>query len=106
MYALGRLEEALVCYDRALALNPRLEQAWVNKGAALGELGQMEESIDCCDYALALNPRLPEAWINKGAVLGRLGQFRKALLCFEEAQRLGAPQAAQMIALCQQRLDR
>jgi len=58
---LGRHEEALICYDRALALNTDLTQAWFNKGVRLFN-----------DYE----------------------RYDEALACFEEAQKLGNPQAA------------
>jgi tetratricopeptide (TPR) repeat protein len=53
---LRRVEEALDCFDRALALNPRLAELWHNKGNALYKLGRVEEALDCFDRALALNP--------------------------------------------------
>jgi Flp pilus assembly protein TadD len=83
--ALGRTEEALDCYDRALALNPRDEQAWYNKGVALGALGRTEEALDCYDRALALNPRYEQAWSNKGVALGALGRTEEALDCYDRA---------------------
>jgi tetratricopeptide (TPR) repeat protein len=102
---LGRSEEALACYDRALAINPQDAEAWSNKGNALGALGRSEEALACYDRALAINPQLAQAWSNKGVVLANDFQlYREALACFEEAQRLGLPQAAQAIALCRQML--
>lgn len=100
---LGHSEEALVCYDRALALDPHDVLAWNNKGTTLNSLGRSEESLACYEHALALDPCYAGAWFNKGATLFYSFQrYREALACFEEAQRLGVPQATQMIELCRQ----
>ena len=70
--SLGRYEEALAAYDRALALElkPGLAAAWRNKGVALDNLGRYEEAIGWPDNrALGLDPGLVDAWYNKGNVL-------------------------------------
>ena len=75
---------------------------WSNKGVSLSNLGRSEEALTCYDHALTLNPRHADAWYNKGAVLaGSFQRYHEALACFEEAQKLGDPQAAQAIAQCQ-----
>jgi len=104
--ALGRPEEALACFDRALALDPRYALAWNNKGAVLEVLGRPEEALICFDCALALNPRHTLAWSNKGVVLfNKFRRYREALACFEEAEKLGYLQAAQAIAQCRRILQ-
>ncbi len=54
--ALGRRDEALAAYDRALALDPTLAQAWYNKGVSLDALGRRDEALAAYDRALALDP--------------------------------------------------
>jgi tetratricopeptide (TPR) repeat protein len=49
-------QEAIKCYDEALRLNPRLEQAWSNKGVALYYLKQYTEALKCAEQALKINP--------------------------------------------------
>ena len=60
--ALGHLEEAIACYDQALAVSPRYAVAWNNKGRCLADLGRSEEAMICCDRALFLDPRSIHAW--------------------------------------------
>ena len=103
---LGRHQEALACYDRAIEINPRLVEPWSNKGASLRNLGRYEEALASYDRAIEINPRYGEAWCNKGVELGNLGRYPEALACFERAHRLGNPRAAQGIALCRQKLGR
>jgi serine/threonine protein kinase len=42
---LGRTEDAVPCYDRALELNPNYAEAWFNKGVALRSLAQFREAL-------------------------------------------------------------
>lgn len=81
-------EEALAAFEDALRLNPQLEDAWVNKAAALGTLGRNEEALAACEAALRINPQDEEASSNKGNVLDRLGRQEEALAAYEVALRI------------------
>jgi tetratricopeptide (TPR) repeat protein len=85
LYALGRLVEAIGCYDQALAIDPRLTAAWNNKGLPLADLGRREEAISCYDQALAIDPRWVGAWLNKGNALAALGRREEAIGCYDQA---------------------
>ena len=82
---LGRHEEALTCYERALEINPRDGIAWSNKGVALADLGRYAEALTCFERALEINPRKSLAWSNKGLALKKLGRPAEALTCYERA---------------------
>ena len=82
--ALGRHEEAIRCYDTALAIDPNVTQIWNNKGSALSALGRSEEAIDCYDKALAIEPRFVMALCNKGQALHILGQHEEAIRFFDK----------------------
>ena len=101
----GQHEEALGCCERTLTLNPHNAQAWVNKGLTLAELQRLDEALTCFEHALTVDPNLEQAWFNKGVTLVNAFQrYAEALPCFEAAERLGNPQAAEGVALCQQEL--
>tara|TARA_B100000586_G_C19801355_1_gene298256 strand:- start:38 stop:490 length:453 start_codon:yes stop_codon:yes gene_type:complete len=51
LYELGRPEEAIECFDKAIELDPKKASAWYNKGTALTNLGRPEEAIECFDKA-------------------------------------------------------
>jgi tetratricopeptide (TPR) repeat protein len=51
LYDLGKFQEAIVMFDRSLALFPRLAKAHYFKGIALYDLGLMEEAIAAYDKA-------------------------------------------------------
>ncbi len=85
---LGFAEEALVAYDRALALDPHSAWAWARKGRTLRLLGRYDEALAAYDRALALNPHFAWAWTGKGQVLERLGQTERALAAHQTATEL------------------
>jgi tetratricopeptide (TPR) repeat protein len=81
----GRLEEALDCYDRALATNPGNEMILTNKAIALISLGRYEESLVCSCRASSINPYSADIWINRGVALDKLGRHREAIDALEQA---------------------
>ena len=84
LHALGRDEEAICCYDKALAINPRYAVAWSNKGASLHDLGRTEEAIVCYDKALEIDPRHTNAWNGKGGCLKSLNRPEEAISCYDK----------------------
>jgi tetratricopeptide (TPR) repeat protein len=57
---MGRYEEALRCYEKALTIDPRYRGSWVNKGYVLTKLGRYKEAASCADRALRLERRRSE----------------------------------------------
>jgi tetratricopeptide (TPR) repeat protein len=84
LLALGRPNEALAAWDRALALRPTPD-LHANRGVALRQLGRLGEALAAQDRALALNPADAEAWSNRGNVLKDLGRLDEALASFDRA---------------------
>lgn len=82
---LGRHEEAVACYAKALEIDPRDVNTWSNKGIALAAVGRHDEAIACLDQGIRLNPESAPAWSNKGNVLDSLGRYEEALACFAKA---------------------
>lgn len=82
---LGKNQEALACYERAIEIDPRYTIAWHNKGATLQKLGKNHEAIACYDKALEINPYYAIAWSNKGRILGELGKYEDAIACCKRA---------------------
>lgn len=85
LYAAGRHEEAISCFDKALQLHPRLASAWAARGLACNALRQYQEAIRCYDEALRLDPRDPAVWHDKGNTLCAIGRLEGALNCYNEA---------------------
>src|SRR3990167_6712365 len=78
-------EDALKASEEAINLNPKLAEAWANKGTALVSLGRYEEALKAAEEAINLNPKLAYAWANKGIALVSLGRHEDALKAVEEA---------------------
>src|SRR2546422_766311 len=97
---LGRHEDAIQAYTRALQRNPTYEiaaynaataqdahdgDAWTGLGDALYALERYEEAVEAYDRAIAADPNNEEAWNNKGFTFFMLGIHEEALACYEKA---------------------
>ncbi|MBK4736121.1 tetratricopeptide repeat protein [Noviherbaspirillum pedocola] len=83
--ALGQMEDALCCYDRAIILTPGLYEAHANRGVVQSELGRPQDALASFDRALALRPQSANDLANRATVLRELGQMEEALASSEEA---------------------
>jgi serine/threonine protein kinase len=88
LHDLGKYEEGITCFDKALEINPEDAKAWINKGVSLHDLGKYEEAITCYDKALEINPEEAKAWTNKGASLYSLGKYEEAITCYDKALKI------------------
>ena len=52
----GRLNEAMECYNKALRIDDRLPDAWLNKGIILSARGEKEEALNCLDKSTMFDP--------------------------------------------------
>jgi len=71
---LGRHEQALESYNRAIALNPEDALIWNNRGVALLGLGRSSEALEAFEQALKLNPNHELAQRNRAIALQELGR--------------------------------
>jgi tetratricopeptide (TPR) repeat protein len=83
--SLGRLEDALTCYDRMITLNPDDGQAWMIRSSVLSKLGRHQDALISCDKAIELNPQEARVWSNRGGILLNTGRPEEALTCFKKA---------------------
>jgi tetratricopeptide (TPR) repeat protein len=82
---LGKHEAAIECFDKAIEIDSKFEEAWFNKGYALGELGKLETAIECYDKAIEIKHNNEHAWHNKGVNLEKLGKHEAAIECYDKA---------------------
>ncbi|MDJ0532574.1 MAG: tetratricopeptide repeat protein [Xenococcaceae cyanobacterium MO_207.B15] len=52
--SVGKLESAIACYDKAIAIKPNYYEAWCEKGEVLEQLGKIEEADACFNKALGV----------------------------------------------------
>jgi len=93
LYDLGKHEEAINAYNKAIELNPKLASAWYNKGVALTNQGKDDEAIVAYDKAIEIDPKHASAWYNKGNALYNIGKYEEAIIAYDKAIEIG-PQLA------------
>lgn len=81
----GKLDRAIVCYNRALELSPDDPVIWKRKGFVLLKIGRYSEAAACYDRVLELDPDDATAWQRKGYALARLGAHADAVACCDRA---------------------
>jgi tetratricopeptide (TPR) repeat protein len=82
---LGRLDEAIASYDKAIALKPDHAAAHANRGNVLHMLLQAEDALNSYDRAIQVKPDFAEAYCNRGIVLKDLTRFEEALESYDKA---------------------
>jgi tetratricopeptide (TPR) repeat protein len=83
--ALGRWAEAVTCYDKALALEPKVAPLHNNRGNALRNLGRAQEALAAFDQSIALDPLYPAPWENKALLYANAQRNEEALACVDRA---------------------
>ncbi len=84
-YSAKLYDEALDSYTKAVDSQPKLYEAWNNKGLLLEELGFSEKSIICYENALEINPDFYQGWSNLGISLNSLRRHEDAIYSCEKA---------------------
>jgi len=85
LYSSGRFAEAVVAFDKALALcdevTPKLLVATLhaNKAAALSGLNRLNEATEECVKAIAADATYSRAWKRLGGLIARIGKLDAAL---------------------------
>jgi tetratricopeptide (TPR) repeat protein len=96
---LGRLQEAVAEYERALDRDPEDVEARSNLATVLVRLGKLDGAARQLARALEIDPDNASAHTNLGVVLAQQGQFERAAREFKEAVRLDPGQAQARAAL-------
>ncbi len=79
LQGLGRLQEAVESYGKAIRLKPDYAEAYFNRGNALKELGQLVLAVESYEKAIQFKPDYAMAYSNRGNVLQELGQLANAM---------------------------
>ena len=98
LYSLGRYDEALESYNKAVQLQSNDAMAWSNRGLVLVNLGRYEEALESFDKAIQLKPNFALAWNNRGLALVNLGKHEEALESLKKAVELANAQNLTNIA--------
>ncbi|MGI0489686.1 tetratricopeptide repeat protein [Pantanalinema rosaneae CENA516] len=72
-------EDALTCFNYAIALDPDQADSWYGRGQALTHLGCYREAFSCFHTALEFEPQHCQAWAWQARMLFYLNQYPAAL---------------------------
>jgi protein O-GlcNAc transferase len=84
----GRVQEALLLYDEAVALAPTLARAHLNRGNALMALGEFNTASDAYQAALVHDPAHAGAHYNLGNAYARRKRWEDACASYQRALQL------------------
>ena len=82
---LGRMDEAIAAYNKALILKPDYAETYNNIGVILREQGKLDEAIAAYDRALSIKPYFGEAHSNMGVTLQEQGKLDEAIAAYKKA---------------------
>ena len=85
LWKLGRLDEAIVQYERAASLEPTLAISHINLGGVLQEGGRLDEAIAHCKLAIKIDPNCAPAHNNLGAAMLKRDMLPQAIWHFQQA---------------------
>jgi protein O-GlcNAc transferase len=88
LHGQGLNDDAVVSFDRAIALASDLAPAHANRADVLSKIGRNGEALDSYDRALALAPDSVADWMNRGVALIALDRHDEAVASFDRGYAL------------------
>ena len=79
LVALQRYDEAFATFGKALAINPAMVEAHLNRGSILMSRKRFNEAISCFEAAIRINGNYAEAHCNRAQALEECRRFGEAL---------------------------
>jgi len=81
-------EEALRCFDRALALQPEAPEAWLFRGMVYLHLGRFQEALDAVAHDVRTGTTVGLREDIRGDALHSLGRFKEARMAYRRAAKV------------------
>ncbi len=85
LYNLGKYNESIEDFDRAIEIDTQNAVAWSNKGAALASMGKYDDALEAFNKTIEIDPQHAGAWFNKGAALESLRRYNDSLEALDKA---------------------
>ena len=82
---IGKFDDAVENYKKAIALKPDFAEAYNNLGATLYDLDKLEEALKYINQAILLKPKYPEAYFGLANTLKDLRRLEEAFINYEKA---------------------
>ena len=77
--------KALICFQQAIQLSPKVANHYANAGVILQALGNRPQALANLELACKLEPKNSGYFSNLGAFYQKFGELQKAISCFQEA---------------------
>ena len=77
------LQEAIVCFQKAIMIDPTYADAHCNLGSAFLRQDQVKDAILAYKEAIDIDPQFAQAYLNLGIVLSNTGNIDEAIACLE-----------------------
>ncbi|MFO0801315.1 MAG: serine/threonine-protein kinase [Gemmataceae bacterium] len=84
-WELGQLPDAVRCYRKAIRLDARDYNTWMQLSGVYLRAADPEAALDAADRALSLNPEYSHGHSNRGLALDCMGRYREAVEAFDRA---------------------
>ena len=81
----GKVDEAIVEFERAIEIRTDYAAAYTSLGAAYGQKGMIDQSISASKKAIELDRRNATAYYNLGNAFGKVGNYEEAFASFFKA---------------------
>lgn len=85
LHNLNETDAAIVAYEKALKLDPKLAEAWVNLSAVQLDVGRPQEALGVVERGLAAQPNNGELLYNRALALQALDRPKEAVPAFARA---------------------
>ena len=86
---IGSYDDAVLCYKKAVEINPTYDTAWANMGFVFGErLENPIEAMKCYEKAFHINPTSANSWNNRGMGFSGIRKHQEAIKCYENALKI------------------
>ena len=82
---IGKFDEAIDAYKKAISIKPDYAEAYSNMGVVLRDQSKLEESIDAYKKAISLNPNDGDTYFNMGIALKDQGKLEEAIDAYKKA---------------------
>jgi tetratricopeptide (TPR) repeat protein len=82
---LGKYQQAIDCFDKAIEITPNEVKALRGKASVLGRLEKYQQAIDCFDKAIKITPNDYGLHKSKGTAYYYLEKYEQAIDCYDRA---------------------
>ncbi len=84
-HKLGKRQDALEYYHKAIDLYPRNPIVYTNAGSVYVEMAMVEEAEEYFNLAILINPQFLLAYSNRAGLYAGQGRYHKAIVDYEKA---------------------